>query len=357
MSQTIQKQPINGTLIFTKRIEYIDALRGFTMILVVFQHVATACWHINEMGISIHDYLMQIRMPMFYFISGFVLYKSTVVWNLKQVTTFFRKKIPVQLISPFPFFLLNIYLDNVPFIDAITSYHKCGYWFTFVLFEYYCFYAIIRFFIRSKLSRVFLLGLGCLLYVINSPIIYKSIPLSDNLKGFLSIVQWEYFCFFVLGTFVKENFQQIEKLLDGKWLLPICISFYLLGNGFKDIIPINNTLLGLLLTLSGLVVLFSFFRVNHRSLSKETQVGRTLQYIGRRTLDVYLIHYFLIPKNLGFITVFSDHPMPIIEATVSLVIASVIVAGSLLIGNIIRLSPFLAHWVFGAKYQEKSSSL
>jgi len=41
----------------TGRIQYIDALRGFTMILVVFYHVSQFCWHVCGKGISIQDYL------------------------------------------------------------------------------------------------------------------------------------------------------------------------------------------------------------------------------------------------------------------------------------------------------------
>ena len=33
----------------------------------------------------------------FFFISGFVLYKAGVEWNIKHIIKFFRKKIPVQL--------------------------------------------------------------------------------------------------------------------------------------------------------------------------------------------------------------------------------------------------------------------
>ena len=109
-----------GSLDAGGRIQYIDALRGFTMILVVFQHIATYCWHINDKGISIHDYLMQIRMPMFFFISGFVLYRSSVTWDRKQVTSFFRKKIPVQLIAPFIFFLLYLYLYHFSSIGLLA---------------------------------------------------------------------------------------------------------------------------------------------------------------------------------------------------------------------------------------------
>ena len=358
MRQANQQQTSNNTLNPTKRIEYIDALRGFTMFLVVFQHIASYCWQIDEKGISIHDYMMQIRMPMFFFISGFVLYKSSVVWDCKQVTSFFRKKIPVQLISPFIFFLLYLHIHQFSLADSVIKNFKHGYWFTFVLFEFYCFYAIIRFFFRNKRSWILLLCLGGLLYfIVSIPLIYDNIPLPKNVKGFLSMIHWKYFLFFVLGTIVKEHFHQVEKLLDSKWLLPICISIYILGNGFHDVIPIHKILFDLTITLSGLVVLFSFFRINQLNLSKGTIAGRTLQYIGRHTLDIYLIHFFLIPWQLNYITVFLDHPMPIIEATVSLIIAGIIIAGCLLIGNIIRLSPFLAHWVFGAKYPEKRNAL
>ena len=81
-----------------------------------------------------------------------------------------------------------------------------------------------------------------------------------------------------------------------------------------------------------------------------------MQYTGRRTLDIYLIHYFLIPRNLSFITIFTDHPMPIIEAAASTLISILIIAVCLLISNIIRLSPWLAHWLFGAKSATSSSS-
>ena len=48
--------------------------------------------------------------------------------------------------------------------------------------------------------------------------------------------------------------------------------------------------------------------------------------------------------------------MPVVEATVSLVIAGIIIAFSLVISNIIRLSPLLAHWLFGAKLPPKSTN-
>ena len=130
-------------------------------------------------------------------------------------------------------------------------------------------------------------------------------------------------------------------------------ALYFLVNAFRDLITVNDLIVSLSLSLSGLIIVFSFFRKKQNLFTQDKVLGKSLQYIGRRTLDIYLIHYFLIPNNLDIVTVFVDHPMPIIEATASLLVTLLIIAVSLLISNIIRLSPFLAHWMFGAKYPKQ----
>jgi hypothetical protein len=59
---------------------------------------------------------------------------------------------------------------------------------------------------------------------------------------------------------------------------------------------------------------------------------------------------------MQFNKVFVEHPMPVIEATVSFILAGIIIAFSLVISNIIRLSPLLAHWLFGANLPPKSTN-
>ena len=332
----------------TKRIEYIDALRGFTMILVVMLHVASYCWHLDGVP-SVHLFLYQIRMPMFFFISGFVLYKAGVVWDTKQVISFFRKKIPVQLLSPFVFFALFAFTRGFSVIQGSIDASRSGYWFTFVLFIYYVFYASVRFCFRNKYADIILLLIGIALFTVVHPTIYAAIPLSNDMKEFLCILNWNFFIFFVLGTLAKKYFSQFEKILDNTPLLAICILTYFLVNGYLTILPFNRSI-PYFLSFPGLIVLFSFFRKKQAIFKKDNVLGLSLQYIGRRTLDVYLIHFFLLPRKLIYFSVFRDYPMPVLEGACSLLIALIIVAACLLIGNIIRLSPFLAHWVFGAKY-------
>ena len=332
-----------------QRIGYIDALRGFTMFLVVLEHVASLCWGIVGKGISIHDYLVQVRMPLFFFISGFVLYKPGVVWNGRHIVNFFKKKIPVQLISPFIFFAIFLHVKGVPLTDGVMDMHKAGYWFTLALLEFFVIYAAVKFCVRSRWASIILVAIGIVLYWFCWPKMTTGHHTFDNLCLLLSVPHWRFFIFLVLGTLVREHFDLVQRWLDNKWLLAVCIVFYLLVNALGDILPVKAIPMRGLLSLTGLVVVFSFFRNKQAWFSRETALGRTMQNVGRRTLDIYLIHYFLIPMGLSFITVFSDHPMPIIEALVSSVIAIVIIAASLLISEVIRLSPWLAHWLFGAR--------
>ena len=320
------------------------------MFLVVSHHISNLCFNVLGNGVpTLTVYLLQIRMPLFFFISGFVLYKSGVVWNFEHIVKFFKKKIPVQLISPFIFFFLFTWVFKKNLLEGIIADGKMGYWFTYVLFEYFVLYAIVRFFIRNKWADWALVLLGICLYATKWPFLKNYMPVPLNLLSFLSFEHWYYFFFFVMGTLFKKYFEKVECMLDTQWLITICILVFFVGNAFELSQIISGTVESLLLSVSGLIIVFSFFRKKQALFSKETKLGRVMQYTGRRTLDIYLIHYFFIPYNLSFFTLFKDHPMPILEFTVSSVIAIIIIAACLLISNIIRLSPFLEHWLFGVK--------
>ena len=89
-------------------------------------------------------------------------------------------------------------------------------------------------------------------------------------------------------------------------------------------------------------------------VSRETVIGRYLQFIGRRTLDVYLLHYFFLPRNIAFIgDFFVEHPNPTLEFFVSVFLACLVILICLTVSEVIRLSPFLQHRLFGVKAQEK----
>ena len=100
----------------TKRLEYIDALRGFTMILVVFAHIINYGYHITDAKAETMDtfnnLFIRFRMPLFFFISGFVLYKQERIWDKPFIKDFIKKKFFVQIVPTFIFLFLFAYLYN-----------------------------------------------------------------------------------------------------------------------------------------------------------------------------------------------------------------------------------------------------
>lgn len=109
--------------ILTKRLAYIDAMRGFTMILVVFSHVQYFGY--GEFIQSVYnfcggscliyrDLITLFFMPLFFFISGFVLYKPDVEWNGIMSFKFIAKKALQLLVPTLVFISLYIFVYNSP---------------------------------------------------------------------------------------------------------------------------------------------------------------------------------------------------------------------------------------------------
>lgn len=346
-----------------KRIEYIDCMRGFTMILVVACHVAAYCLGISDFTPSFHPVLYEFRMPLFFFISGFVLYREGVAWNLSHVASFLiKKKFPVQIITTFIFFLVYIKINNISLLEGVFSESKEGYWFTYMLFIYFCVYSICRFvFYRFNctglIADIVILTIGFLFYMfffVKS--IYYSLPIDEDIKNLLSLHHWGYYLFFSIGTLSKKHFTKVQMLLDAKATLLIClVVFFGLNLYYNELLDSHVNFLYLTTAITGIAIVFSFFRIHQALFSKETFIGRNLQFIGRRTLDIYLLHYLLLPLNLKvFFAPLSEYPVPVIEFSITIFISLIVVAGCLLISSILRMSPILAYLLFGVKNKSQN---
>ena len=103
------------------------------------------------------------------------------------------------------------------------------------------------------------------------------------------------------------------------------------------------------------MVVFTFFRKNEHLFTKDKWFGKSLQFIGRRTLDIYLIHYFFLPYHClqDFGAHLIQYGNKALEVVVILLLALCVLAISLIASSMIRLSPFLAHYLFGVKKEKK----
>ena len=82
-----------------RRIEYIDAMRGFTMILVVYSHICNYC--LGDKWMAFNDVFFLFRLPCFFFISGW-LFDSL----RRPASDIIKRKFQIQIVPTVIFLLL-----------------------------------------------------------------------------------------------------------------------------------------------------------------------------------------------------------------------------------------------------------
>lgn len=343
----------------TKRIEYIDALRGFTMTLVVMMHVFVITADDMSLPFSSAVFFAQFRLPLFFFISGFVLYKKDFDWNNVNIIKFIKKKTPVQIISPCIFILVLSIISHIRFLHILTSENRYGYWFTFALFEYYILYIIFIRIAKAINLKGYKEDLFLLLSALAVSFTFSDSHVHDyvvNNKLLLTIglQVWTFYIYMVIGTRIRKHFNKFEELLDSRYFTFACVVIFLAVTILHFRYDITNPTLEFAGGFSGVMLVFALFRKNQDIFQKQRLTGRIAQYVGRHTLDIYLLHFILLRGCEGlFVPVFEQTTSVAVEFILSLLFAACIIAYCLGISLILRLSPLLAHWLFGAKIMKE----
>lgn len=323
----------------TKRIGYIDALRGFTMILVVSAHVA----YLSHIEINSYSrFFLLFRMPLFFFISGFILHKNEHNWNITNGIKFLSKKFLVQIIPTAIFLSIYMFVFSLP-IDTFNGTYY-GYWFTVTLFEFFVVYILCNMLIKSQLISCTLLLLGGIaLYVYSySPQCHNYPLLNDYL-----IAHFQYFVFFIIGTLAKRYFDKLKCMFNSNIVMLLIISLMMIG----VILYVNKyfcyTTVKLSLSILCIFAIFYFFMKNGNYFDN-SRIGKSLQFIGRRTLDIYLLHYFFVYDSISWIKD-SGINSPTIIFIISIITSVIIIGICLLVSKFLRSNPLLGKILFGAK--------
>ena len=361
----------------TKRLSWLDALRGFTMILVVAYHVAQVTFQETEKTSAALPFLVLMRMPLFFFVSGFLAYKASFSWTIPNALRLTWKKLKVQVIPTLVFLCIFVifrvkgdFWDG--FMRLLASPTKGGYWFTWVLLQmfiiyYVCCYVGNMFNSKFKIqnSKWFLLFAVWALSVFAYETLYLPKVFSyhkDMFFAYSSLVQTiRYMQFFLLGNIVRRYWTQFERLFDSPWFFPLvvtvavvcCADIFQLHTLRKvwTNLPRTTAMYALLL----LVVMF--FRHYQTWFDEGQRAGRFLSFIGTRTLDIYLLHFLLLPKmpQVGQ-WLNANQPNFLLSIVLSVSVALVVIAFCLLASQLLRVSPFLQLYLFG-KGQTRAVSI
>ena len=357
--------------VLNKRLSWLDALRGFTMILVVAYHVAQFAFQENEKTSSALPFLVLMRMPLFFFVSGFLAYKATFSWTIPNALKLAWKKFKVQVIPALVFLCIFVifrmkgdFCDN--FLRLMASPTKGGYWFTWVLLQMFIIYYVCCY-VGNLLQKLvgkndwlapLLLFAGWAASVVAYETLYMPKTFTyhkDVFFDYSSLVQTiRYMQFFLLGNIVRRYWSRVEQLFDSSWFFPLvvtvavicCAEFFQLHT-LKKVwvnLPRTTAMYALLL----LVVMF--FRHYKTWFDGEKRAGRLLSFIGTRTLDIYLLHFLLLPKmpQVGE-WLNANQPNFVLSIVLSVSVALVVIAFCLLASQLLRVSPFLQLYLFGKK--------
>lgn len=349
------------------RLEWLDAMRGFTMILVVANHVGAMAFEIPH-GVSTSlQFLVLFRMPLFFFVSGFLAYKASQVWNLATFGQLVGKKLRVQIIPTVVFFLLSAMILSKDMWATIPEWlhipTKGGFWFTLALLYMFLIYYVFAY-IESKLKVKSWIPITLLFIV--SLVCYETCYLPkyfswafgwrghpNDFMNDTSLIQvFQYFPFFIYGNIVHRYWEQAQKVMDSHWFYPIIVVVVIFAA--MDTLKWHTLRMAwaiIPLTLARFILLtmvVMYFRNYQQYFTKFSVIGASLQYIGRRTLDIYLIHYLFLPDLPTIGAFFDKYRHNFVLDTLSTVVIALLVIGFCIItSNILRVSPFFRKWLFG----------
>ena len=351
-----------------ERLQWLDAMRGLTMILVVAYHVAQMSFGINEKTSSSLPFLVLFRMPLFFFVSGFLAYKADFQWTWPNALRLTWKKVKIQVLPAVVFLCAFIVLRRPEFWGAmeyaLKSPTKMGYWFTWVLLHMFIIYylaCMVQHWLNGKWLNGKWSNIVIWVLFVLSLVAYESLYLPGVTYHkalffrYSSLVKTLNFLpFFLFGNLAHRYWGEVQKVADSSWFFPLltflafvaCADFFRWHMCKMEWVNLPRTLA--MFSLLTLVVMF--FRHYDAWFISDRPVGRALQYIGVRTLDVYLLHYILLPRLPQVGTWFNQNqPNFVLEIVASASVALVVIAFCLLVSQVLRVSPLFRQYLFGRK--------
>lgn len=223
----------------------------------------------------------------------------------------------------------------------IADRYKQGYWYLYILTLFY-----LLMYVFSKLPKVKRSWLLDLAYLTFWQITFM---VADRMLGerFSDMTGCSlcrgYWAFFFLG-FMARRYGWAEWLSEHNWLFTLALVAYIpLLYAYETGTFVR---FGQLLPLSAFIILVFVFRQREHSLTKVEEV---LAAVGRSTLDIYVLHYFILRVvSLTDAATYLHHSSNYLLELVMLIAMALIVSGvCMLSGKIMRFSGIIRSVVFG----------
>lgn len=351
--------PDNGAKRTSVRLGYIDAMRGMSMILVVFGH-ALLFMDLPTDTTLCGAVLLTFRMPLFFFISGFFAFRVAEKWTASLTIDVLVRKVKAQIIGTLFFYTIFSICHQKPVLLWLNEGFS-WFWFTIALFQMFAIYLVITLVFKnckygSTVIDVLLITIAFAFFVdhILHPLFHSRIS---------HVLEWyyltEYFQYFVFGIICRKYFVRFRKLLEMDRFRTVSILTFLFSliaiySYDRILLEFNSTLYRflsmILVRYFGLISIFILFFLSKQYFENSGFVQNSMKLIGQRTLDIYMLHIFFMPTLFWLGTYLTDGTnMILIQLTCGLVISLLNISICLAVSKLLRCSDFLSNNLFGTK--------
>ncbi len=215
-----------------ERLNWIDALRGFTMFSVVAVHVLTFGFGVKPDNSVLCVLRGAFTLPLFFLVSGYFLYRPAKEWTKTRLWKTLKVRFVAMVIGSFFFatiFMLTLKPQNA--LEWLPSGYSGRYWFTYTLFQMFVYYilfvGVARLIKRSILIPMFVVAFA-------APIVMNFIPaLADGFWANWAINKHTviYFQFVLAGMLIRKYQEVFFKYLMKPATLTILIVGFLVSCG------------------------------------------------------------------------------------------------------------------------------
>lgn len=327
----------------SKRKVYLDALKCLAICLVVVGHIDGLKIGVNEYETLWGCVRYTFQMPLFFFISG--LFASHGIDRGDSFVVLLWNKIKTLLWPALLFeTMMNLVLGMpIRFPSVGTGY----YWFTFTLFECFFIYYLVANLLKSNfLWRNIVLAAIAVFFVCILALKWKSDWLSFVDLNHLT----KYFQYFFVGTLFALYPQKGDKIIKNQTLYALCVIGFvvLMFFVYKNFLPqvINNICRDIVLRYLALYIVFALFYNSQEQFNNGTPLVKVVGYIGRHSLEIYLLHFFFLPTLL-WLKMFKVDDMFVLELPISLTLSTIVIAIVLVLNFILSRNSLISKILYG----------
>lgn len=349
------------------RMHYMDLLKGIAIFMVVMGHVLTICIRDIDAA-TIFKIIGEVHMPIFFFISGWFTYKATADGRIRRPDLRRRAMqliVPMVIVSTlwvlqFPYSGLRS--PMAPGFEGLwTSEYKNGYWFTPVLFVIMALYTLLAPVIlrrrRPALAITASIAISLVLYAVIAhfvPIKYIGITSALLILQFLPI--------FMAGAIARQHQDDFMRLIANPRAVTLAILagiplFFIAVwpwripalENIPFIVPTAKMLFQLALAIVAMNIAVPWSETAYAP--GRTRPGRLAviwEYLGRKSLAIYLLHYFFLFPLTFLQQPARDMALSIVPlAVIAAAIAACIIAVTLAAEYLLSRSPLTARLICG----------